>query len=334
MLLIYGKKIMKKVLTFPILVVITFIFIQVFAQIFAQTQVRVVTTIGMITDVVENVAENCVSVSTMMGPGVDPHLYQASARDVRTLQKADIIFYSGHHLEGQLGEVLERFGRNKPVVAVAETAIEEKALLKVINSNSVDPHLWMDVSLWAKTAEVIAEALAKLVSKCTEQMQQNAIDYNNRLLALHKWVTESIASIPEEQRILVTAHDAFAYYAKAYDIEVAAIQGISTESEASLADIRGIVNIVADRNIPALFVESSINPATIEAVLAAVKNKNVETSIGGELFSDAMGEKGTFKSTYIGMIYSNTKTITEALGGQIAILPEELCSWKEFWEIQ
>ena len=305
---------MKKISVTFTLLILTFSF----------AQIKVATTIGMIADVVENVAANCFEVTTMMGPGVDPHLYKASASDVRTLQTADIIFYSGYHLEGQLGEILDRFERNKTVVAVTEEAIDEAFLLKV-NNSSVDPHLWMDVSLWAKTIEVITKILIEFDNECAEDIQAKSIEYKNVLEDLHKWVKTSIANIPEEQRVLVTAHDAFGYYGEAYNIEVASIQGISTQSEASLADIRNTVDLVANSQIPALFVESSINPATIEAVLAAARDRGVEVSLGGQLFSDAMGERGKPEGTYIGMIFSNTKTITEALGGEIAELPESLC---------
>ena len=169
---------------------------------------------------------------------------------------------------------------------------------------------------------------------CAEAITERAETYKAQLAALNEWVSASIASIPETQRILVTAHDAFAYYGRAYEIEVEGIQGISTESEASLRDIRTVADRVAEREVPALFVESSINPRTIEAVLQAVQDRGFEASIGGQLFSDAMGENGTADGTYIGMIYSNTRTITEALGGTAPPLPEALGGWAETWNVE
>ncbi len=330
-------------------------------------QLDILTTTAMVGDVVKNVAGSCADVSVMMGPGVDPHLYKASAGDVRALRNADVIVYNGYFLEGQVGEVLDRFGRSKAVIALAEivpvsnapdasgndasgnagesAASEESSenlsgdtageselyTLLDLEDYGVDPHLWMDASYWLATALPLAEKLQAEAPNCEDDMLENALNYSARLAALDAWIKTSVATIPEEQRILVTAHDAFAYYARAYDLDVAAIQGISTSSEASISDIRATVDLVLERNIPAIFVESSINPATIEAVLAAVKNAGGDTVIGGSLYSDAMGDEGTAQGTYIGMLFSNTKEIVEALGGELQDVPEELMSWTERW---
>lgn len=301
------------------------------SHVFAQP-LNVVTTVGMIADVVENVGGDCVTVTALMAPGVDPHLYKAGARDVHRLQGADVIFYSGYHLEGQLGEVLEAFQKRKPTVAVAELAIPKSETLRKAGENVTDPHVWMDVSLWAGTADVIAKTLSELSPAC-QNATANASAYKTQLLALHDWIKASIATIPETQRVLVTAHDAFFYYSRAYGIDVASVQGISTQAEASIGDIRDTVNTVVSRKVPAIFVESSINPRTIEAVLQAVRDKGFETSIGGSLYSDAMGERGTANGTYIGMLYHNTKTIVESLGGNVEPLPRELKSWMELWNL-
>jgi manganese/zinc/iron transport system substrate-binding protein len=293
---------------------------------------NVVTTVGMIADVVQNVGDDCVKVTALMGPGIDPHLYKAGARDVHTLQNAEVIFYSGYHLEGQLGEVLEAFQKRKPTVAVAEGAIPKSATLRKAGENITDPHVWMDVSLWAGTADVIAKTLTELSPAC-QNATANAAAYKRQLLALHDWIKTSIATIPETQRILVTAHDAFFYYSRAYGIDVASVQGISTQAEASIGDIRGTVTTVVSRKVPAIFVESSINPRTIEAVLEAVADRGFTTSIGGSLYSDAMGDTGTANGTYIGMLYHNTKMIVEALGGTVAPLPVELRPWTEMWNL-
>jgi len=321
-------------------------------------QLDILVTTAMAGDVVKNVVGSCADVNVMMGPGVDPHLYKASASDVRALRRADIIVYSGYSLEGQVGEVLDRFGRNTPVIALAEivpvsnrpederhsnddaTSAEEHSNigdseeafeLLDFGSYSVDPHLWMDVGYWMQTALPLAKQLQKEAPNCEDDMLENALNYSAKLSALDDWIQRSIATIPDEQRILVTAHDAFAYYSRAYGIDVAAIQGISTSSEASLSDIRETVNMVLERKVPAIFVESSINPSTIEAVLAAVEDKDGDTVIGGSLFSDAMGDEGTAYGTYIGMLYSNTKEIVDALGGELQEMPEELVGWLELW---
>lgn len=304
------------------------------APAFGQEQpVNVVATIGMIGDVVQNVGGDCVAVTTIMGAGVDPHLYKASAADVRTFQNAEVIFYSGYSLEGQLGEVLAKFGEQKPAVAISPSSIAPGDLITTQDVYGIDPHLWMDAGLWSRIAPTIAETLAEVRPGCAEAFTANAEAYVAQVTALDAWVSEAIASIPEGQRALVTAHDAFAYYGRAYDIEVAGIQGISTEAEASVADIRATAELVAQKGVPALFIESTINPRTIQSVIDAAREQGAEVEIGGELYSDAMGEAGTAGGTYIGMIFENTRSITEALGGTVPALPEALAGWAEEWSV-
>jgi manganese/zinc/iron transport system substrate-binding protein len=295
---------------------------------------RALTTTGMIADVLANVGGTCLEVDAMMGPGIDPHLYQASASDVRSLQRADMIFFSGYSLEGQLGDVLDRFGEQKPVVAVAPSAIAPSQLISVDTVYGIDPHLWMDVGLWALTVDVLAEAVAAERTDCTEELQANAAGFRAELDALDGWIAAGIATIPEAQRILVTAHDAFAYYGRAYGIEVFGIQGISTESEAGIGDIRATVDLVVERRVPALFIESTINPRTVEAVIEAARDRGHDVIIGAELFSDAMGEPGTASGTYLGMLFENTRHIVEALGGTLPPLPDALGPWAERWGVE
>ncbi|MGI9420471.1 MAG: metal ABC transporter solute-binding protein, Zn/Mn family [Geminicoccaceae bacterium] len=295
---------------------------------------KALTTIGMIADVAANVAGDCVSVEAMMGSGVDPHLYKASASDVRTLQQADAILYSGYSLEGQLGEVLGKLGEMKPTVAVSPAAIDPSDLITTQDIYGIDPHLWMDASLWSGLAPVIVETFAEIAPDCSADMESRAGAYGEKLAALHGWIETSISSIAEDQRILVTAHDAFGYYGRAYGIEVAGIQGISTESEAGIADIRDMVDTVVEREVPAVFIESTINPRTIQAVIDAAAERGQTIEIGGELYSDAMGESGTAGGTYIGMLVENTLTIVEALGGKPAPLPDALQDWATTWNIE
>ncbi len=316
---------MKKIL-------LTFLF-SFLAFTLAQKPTNVVVTIGMISDVVKNIGGECVEVITIMGAGIDPHLYQASARDVRTFSNADIIFYSGYTLEGQLGDVLDRFAERKPTVAVSPNSIEPTELISVEGAYGIDPHLWMDVSLWAKIAPTIATSLSELNPDCTETFSANAEAYVMQLEALHSWIAETIATIPEEQRLMVTAHDAFGYYGRAYGLEVAGIQGVSTESEAGIADIRAMAELIAERNVPAVFIESTINPRTVQAVVDAAKRAGHEVHLGEALYSDAMGEEYTYGGTYIGMLYTNTKHITEALGGSLPPLRDELATWASEWEL-
>ncbi len=298
-----------------------------------QAPLNVVTTIGMIADVAGEVGGECVAVEAMMGPGVDPHLYQASASDVKTLRDADQILYSGYALEGQLGDVLDNFSRQKTTVAVAPASIEPSRLLTAQDVYGIDPHLWMDVSLWSQTVDTIGETFIEARPVCEKSIHANVDAYTEKLAALHQWVKASIASIPEKQRILVTAHDAFNYFGRAYNIEVEGIQGISTETETGIADIRRMADVVIDRDVPAVFIESTINPRTIQAVIDAAEKRGHKVVIGGQLYSDAMGENNTADGTYIGMLHANTKAIVEALGGEIAPLPDALESWAEHWNM-
>ncbi|WP_246472757.1 metal ABC transporter solute-binding protein, Zn/Mn family [Pelagibacterium limicola] len=293
----------------------------------AHAQPNVVATVGMIGDIAETVGGECVSVTTLMGPGTDPHLYQATARDVQTFGNADLILYSGLTLEGQLADILSRLGERKPALAVSEVAIPEEHLLATDDSYGVDPHVWMDTGLWAQTVSVIADALSESAPECAQAIADRAQSYEGQLIALDQWVAQTIASIPETQRVLVTAHDAFSYFGHAYGIEVAGIQGISTSAEASIADIRETAELLIERGIPAIFVESTINPRTIQAVIDAAGRQGHTVTIGGELFADAMGDPGTPEGTYIGMIVSNTLAIAQALGGDPAPFPAALSDW-------
>ena len=299
----------------------------------AAEPLETVVTIGMLGDVAERVGGECVEVTALMGPGVDPHLFQASARDVATLQRAETILYSGYALEGRLGDVLERFAEITPTVAVSPAAIGEDALIRVQDAYGIDPHLWMDVSLWAQTLPVLAETFAEARPECAATMRANAEAYGRELAALHDWIAASVASIPEAQRILVTAHDAFHYYGRAYGIEVAGIQGISTETETGVADIRAMADVVVERAVPAVFVESTINPRTVQAVIDAARQRGQAVTVGAQLYADAMGDAGTAEGTYIGMLHANTRHIVEALGGTPAPLPEALADWAARWEI-
>ncbi|MGQ7246487.1 metal ABC transporter solute-binding protein, Zn/Mn family [Halomonas sp. V046] len=292
-----------------------------------------VVTVGMLADVVKTVGDDCVAVTTMMGPGVDPHLYQASARDVHDLDAAELILYAGYSLEGQLGKVFERFSRIKPTQAVAEAAVDDAQLIRTQDAYGVDPHLWMDVGLWAQTVPIVAATLSAQRPSCRDAMHANAEAYALELEALDAWIDTSIASIPEDQRILVTAHDAFGYFGRAYAIEVTGIQGLSTATETGVADIRRMTDVVVARGVPAMFVESTINPRTVQAVIAAAKEQGLAISIGGQLYSDAMGDADTASGTYIGMLHANTTHIVKALGGQPAPLPPALSDWARRWGI-
>ncbi len=279
----------------------------------SQRQIRVVTTIGMITDVVENVGGERVQVSGLMGPGVDPHLYKATESDVNTLSDADVIFYNGLNLEARMTDVFEQMSRSRPAVAVGEVIPEESRLKDPAYENQPDPHVWMDVKLWMKVVEKIRDELIELDPDSEDLYRANADRYLEELAELEDYVQQQIEQVPAEQRVLVTAHDAFQYFGRGYDFEVFAPQGISTASEAGLDDIRRTIDVVVERDIPAIFVESSVPRDVVEAIVAGARDRGHEISIGGELFSDAMGEAGTPEGTYVGMIRHNIDTIVSEL---------------------
>lgn len=292
---------------------------------------RVLATVGMISDIAQQVAGDCAAVETLLPPGTDPHYYEATPRAVRALDTAELIFYVDKTLEERLGGILENFSRRTPTVGLARATYDSTDLL-LEAPGTLDPHLWMDANRWGQIAPVIAEAIAEQRPNCAETMMANAITYQTQLAALDDWIKTSIGSIPENQRMLVTAHDAFYYYAEAYSITASeAIEGISTESEASIGDIRAVAQFVVDNAVPAVFVESTISPRTIEALVAEATAMGHEVVIGGTLFSDSLGESNSAEGTYIGMLRANTQQITVALGGTLAPWPSELTEWATRW---
>jgi manganese/zinc/iron transport system substrate-binding protein len=272
---------------------------------------RAVCTTGMVADVVRIVGGEHVEVSQLMQAGVDPHLYKASTSDIDQLTAADIIFYSGLHLEGKMGDVFVRMARRKPTFAITEGVPQERIL--EVGDGHYDPHLWFDVSLWSETVAVIAAALVQLDPPHAADYEQNARRYRQELAALHAECKQQIAAIDRKRRVLVTAHDAFNYFGRAYDMQVRAIQGISTESEAGVKEINDLVSFITQRKIKAVFVESTVSDRNIKALVEGCRAQGHEVQIGGELFSDAMGAHGTPAGTYVGMVRHNVQTIVKAL---------------------
>lgn len=276
-------------------------------------KIFVVTTIGMITDVVKNVGGENVEAVGMMGPGVDPHLYKPTAKDIERLNSAHIIFYNGLHLEAKMGDILSKMSGETKAVAVTD-GIDKALLLSPPEfEGQYDPHVWFDVMLWMKVVENVRDSLSKLDTDNKTVYQTNAQHYLKELMELHQYVKTQAGRVPPAQRVLVTAHDAFNYFGNTYGFEVKGLQGISTLSEAAISDVQELATFIAERRIPAIFVESSVPSRSLEAVKAAVKSKGFDVQIGGELFSDAMGRAGTPEGTYIGMVRHNIDTIVKAL---------------------
>jgi manganese/zinc/iron transport system substrate-binding protein len=278
--------------------------------------IKVGTTVGMVADIVREVAGDKAEVKNIIGSGVDPHVYNPTRSDVAILLKSDIIFYSGLLLEGQMTDVLGKISRKRPVFAVTEL-LKEEYLLRDAQTNHHDPHVWMDVQGWMKAVEVVADKLADFDPPNKDFYVRNATRYLEQLKQLDDYAHRVIASIPDSQRVLVTAHDAFRYMSRAYGIEVLGIQGISTESEAGIKDINRIVDVLVKRRIPAVFIESSVSDKNVKALIEGAASQGQQVRIGGELFSDAMGPPGTYEGTYIGMIDHNVTVIAEALGGNV-----------------
>lgn len=273
----------------------------------------VVCTTGMIGDMAQNIAGNLADVQSIMGPGVDPHLYKASHGDLTLLRSADIIFYNGLHLEGKMQEIFEQLAKTKPVFAISDVLEMQELKLVDISNSTHDPHIWFDVSLWNKTSQVIFDNLILLDSSNASRYIVNKKKYNKSLDELHTWVKERINMIPMEKRILITSHDAFGYFGRAYEIEVKGLQGISTTTEFGLRDVGDMVNEIVENDIRAVFVESTISERSLNAVIEGCKAKKHDVVIGGTLYSDAMGDKGTNAGNYIGMVKHNVNTIVAAL---------------------
>lgn len=266
----------------------------------------------MIADMMQHIAGDSADVEALMHPGVDPHLYKASQGDLRKLLDADFIFYNGLHLEGKLGSILAKQKRVKPVIAVGEGL---PGLIS-INESTYDPHIWFDVSLWKAATRHAMQQLAALDSSNAAYYRANAQDYISQLDTLDAWVHAQINTIQPRRRVLITAHDAFSYFGRAYGVEVRGLQGISTLSEFGLQDVSALVDYIVDHQIPAVFVESSVSDRSLKAVLAGVQQRGRTVHIGGSLFSDAMGAPGTPEGTYIGMVKHNVNTIVKALAGE------------------
>lgn len=273
----------------------------------------VVATTTMLADLAKVIGGDIVEVEALMGPGIDPHLYNASAGDVDKMTNADLVVYNGLHLEGKMEEIFEQLEGGDKVVVRISKGLSESELVTDTETNTHDPHIWFNVKLWEKSAENLYQGLIELSPENKEAFAANYENYKKELDELHNYVNEQVALVPEKSRILVTAHDAFAYFGDAYGFEVLGLQGISTESEAGTSDVTELANFIVERNIKAIFVESSVPKKNIEALQEAVAAQGFNVEIGGELFSDSLGSKGTEAETYLGTVRSNIDTIVGAL---------------------
>lgn len=272
----------------------------------------VVCTTGMIADAMQTILPKGVEVIALMGPGIDPHLYKATQGDLERLQKADVIVYNGLHLEGKMGEILEKLSRQKTVIALGEFVSKEQ-VLAYGEAASPDPHIWFDLSLWGEAVGGAKDILGEKYPDLKDDLDANFFDFQQDLLATHNWAVMQLESIPEKQRVLVTAHDAFSYFGRAYGLRVRGLQGISTASEYGLQDITALVDFIVENKVPAVYVESSVPKKSIEAVIAGCRAKGHEVILGGQLYSDALGKPGTETATLIGAFKANVTAIASGL---------------------
>lgn len=275
-------------------------------------KLNVVTTTTMITDLVKNIGGTDINIEGLMGSGVDPHLYKASEGDVTKLVNADIIFYNGLHLEGKLVEVFEKM-KNKTPIALGDIIDKNTLIGSNYFASNYDPHVWFNIDYFKQFANEVTRVLSEKDPENAEQYKKNNTAYLTKLDELQVKLTKSIETLPKEKRILVTAHDAFNYFGETYGFEVVGLQGLSTATEAGVKDVQKLSAFIIEKNIKAIFVESSVPKRTIEALQAAVKSKGHDVAIGGTLYSDALGNAGTVEGTYIGMFEYNVNTIVEAL---------------------
>lgn len=284
----------------------------------SEAAVSVVTTTSQVGDAVRVIGGDHVLVKALMGEGVDPHTFRQTRTDIVELNNADIVFANGLRLEAQLVELLEALSAQKPVVAVAEKAPADRLLADSEYEGQFDPHVWMDVALWAIALEGVRDGLIEVDGDRSGEYEVAFEAYRSDLAKLDEYVRTVLSSVPQEKRVLVSAHDAFGYFGNAYDFDVVGIQGLSTESEAGLERVEALVDLIVERKLPAVFVETSVADRNVRALIEGAASRGHAVQIGGSLFSDAMGAPGTYEGTYVGMIDHNATVIASALGGDVS----------------
>ncbi|MGB7324709.1 MAG: zinc ABC transporter substrate-binding protein [Rubripirellula sp.] len=285
-------------------------------------RLKIVTTTGMVGDMVSVLVGPDASVETIMGPGVDPHLFTPSRSVAVKLRAADIVVYNGLHLEGRLGDVLAgRDGDPRKTIAIGETLPHDQLI--DADAGVHDPHIWMDVSLWRDAVGNVAQRLADVMPEHAAAIKARAIEYQAELAMLDQWGAEAMESIPESQRIMVTAHDAFRYFGRRYHVEVHGVQGVSTISDAAIRDVNRLVDLISSRNVPAVFFESSVSERQVKAIVEGARKRGQEVSSDSVLLSDSMGAADTPSDNYVGMMRHNFGTIATALGGTVPTEPQD-----------
>lgn len=283
----------------------------------AQTQkLSVVATTGMIADMARNIGGDSANVTGLLGPGVDPHTHRMTQTDISAMTRAELVLWHGLNLEAQMNDFMRDLAKRKRVVAVGETVPKDLLLQDEEDKTQSDPHIWMDPSLWSRAVNAVRDAMIAARPQARVAFEANAARHLKEIEAVAAYARQVLATVPQERRAVISAHDAFGYFGRLHGFDVIGIQGISTESEAGVAKIRELVELTVSRKIPAIFVETSVSDRNVQAVIEGAKARGHALKIGGELFSDALGAAGAYEGTYIGMVDHNATVIARALGGQ------------------
>lgn len=278
-----------------------------------RTKPMIVATTSILADGIRNIVGDKADVKSLMPAGVDPHLYKASVRDLDLLQNADLVIYHGLFLEGKMTEIFEKLSFNQDLINVSEKIPNEKLLRSGPEAHSVDPHIWFDVQLWSLALAHASEELIKWKPEWESELSTNTSSYLAKLSELHQENIQQITTLRKANQALITAHDAFSYFGRAYNLEVLGLQGLSTLSEPGLRDLTGLVRFIVERNIHAVFMEQTISPKAIEAVVAGCANQNHAIELAGPLYTDSLGAPDSPAGTYIGMVKTNVQLIFESL---------------------
>lgn len=304
---------MKRGLTIVILAMLTVSLIGCVGEKVEDGRFRIVATTTMLADLANVIGGEYVDVTGLMGPGIDPHLYKASAGDVTAMQDADLVVFNGLHLEGKMGEIFQNLESNDRIIVMISEGLSEFDLVSDETSGGHDPHIWFDVQLWKKATANLYDGMVAMDPEHEHVFKVNYEAYIKELDELDAYVKEQVATVPEELRVLITAHDAFTYFGEAYGFEVRGLQGISTASEAGTSDVKLLADYIVEKKIKAIFIESSVPAKNIEALQEAVEAQGFIVEIGGELYSDSLGTKGSDAESYLGTVRSNVDTIVNAL---------------------
>lgn len=297
-----------------ILLVCCFLFISCQEQNKAnQNKPLIVATTGILTDAIKNIVKDSAEVISIMGTGVDPHLYKASQGDLYKFLEADYIFYNGLNLEGKMADVLSKLSRTKTVIGVSDQLPKSLIITDSSFASAYDPHVWFDVDIWKEVIKIASHSLQELDTSNATYYRRNTDQYLKQLDSLSAFINYELSKIPKHRRILITAHDAFSYLGRKYDIEIRSLQGISTLSDFGLRSVSDLVNIIIEQKIPAVFIETSISDRSVKAVVEGVRKKGFPLKIGGSLYSDALGERNGPQGNYIGMVKYNIQTIVQGL---------------------